>query len=173
MNKLTLSIAILAATNAMVASVIAQDSSTLAEITSVGSKATLISAIEKRRGSNSPYFMVPAWAGINGWDCLPLLRKIKARGLKCGNISPMVSNCYIPFDNGGESDGCVYDEENRTLSISEEEMNGVFRAYPVTEALDFSNPVIIDSREGNIGGDPEGVTLYKTSATEGYIILSS
>ena len=66
MNKLTLSIAILAATNAMVASVIAQDSSTLEEITNVGSKATLISAIEKQRGSNSPYFMVPAWAGING-----------------------------------------------------------------------------------------------------------
>ncbi|MDC0517251.1 phytase [Porticoccaceae bacterium] len=77
------------------------------------------------------------------------------------------------FDNGGESEGCVYDDENRTLLISEEEVNGVLRAYPVTEALDFSNPLIIDSREGNIGGDPEGVTLYKTSATEGYIILSS
>jgi len=77
------------------------------------------------------------------------------------------------FDNGGESEGCVYDDENRTLLISEEEVNGVLRAYSVTEALDFSNPVIIDSREGNVGGDPEGVTLYKTSATEGYIILSS
>lgn len=53
MNKLTLSIAILAATNAMVASVVAQDSSTLEEITIVGSKATLISAIEKQRESNS------------------------------------------------------------------------------------------------------------------------
>ena len=53
MNKLTLSIAILAATNAMVASVVAQDSSTLEEITIVGSKATLISAVEKQRESNS------------------------------------------------------------------------------------------------------------------------
>jgi len=53
MNKLTLSIAILAATNAMVESVVAQDSSTLEEITIVGSKATLISAIEKQRESNS------------------------------------------------------------------------------------------------------------------------
>ncbi|ETN93210.1 3-phytase precursor [Gammaproteobacteria bacterium MOLA455] len=77
------------------------------------------------------------------------------------------------FDNGGESEGCVYDDENQILLISEEEVNGVLRAYSVTEALDFSNPVIIDSREGNIGGDPEGVTLYKTSATEGYIVLSS
>ena len=53
MNKLTLSIAMLAATNAMVASVVAQDSSTLEEITIVGSKATLISAVEKQRESNS------------------------------------------------------------------------------------------------------------------------
>ena len=28
-------------------------------------------------------------------------------------------------------------------------------------------------RSGNIDGDPEGVTLYKTSDTDGYIILSN
>lgn len=77
------------------------------------------------------------------------------------------------FNNGGESEGCVYDNENRTLFISEEEVNGVLRAYQLTEKLDFSSPVVIDSRKGNIGGDPEGVTLYKTSAVEGYLILSS
>ena len=77
------------------------------------------------------------------------------------------------FDNGGESEGCVYDDENRRLLISEEEVNGVLRAYNVSAELDFSNPVVIDSRQGHIGGDPEGVTLYKTSNSDGYIILSS
>ena len=32
---------------------------------------------------------------------------------------------------------------------------------------------VVDSRDGNIVGDPEGVTIYKTSDTEGYVILSS
>ena len=77
------------------------------------------------------------------------------------------------FDNGGESEGCVYDDENRTLFISEEEVNGVLRAYQVSAALDFSQPIVVDSRQGGINGDPEGVTLYKTSPTGGYIILSS
>ena len=33
--------------------------------------------------------------------------------------------------------------------------------------------MIVDSREGNIGGDPEGVAIYKTSDTEGFLLLSS
>ena len=32
---------------------------------------------------------------------------------------------------------------------------------------------VVDSRDENIIGDPEGVAIYKTSDTEGYIILSS
>ena len=31
----------------------------------------------------------------------------------------------------------------------------------------------IDSRDGNIGGDPEGIAVYKTGAKDGFIILSS
>ncbi len=77
------------------------------------------------------------------------------------------------FDNGGESEGCVFDDENQTLFISEEETNGVLKAYNLNQDYPFANPVIVDSREGNIGGDPEGVAIYKTSDTEGYVILSS
>lgn len=77
------------------------------------------------------------------------------------------------FDNGGESEGCVFDDENQTLFISEEETNGVLKAYDLNQEYPFRNPVIVDSREGNIGGDPEGVAIYKTSDTEGYVILSS
>ena len=77
------------------------------------------------------------------------------------------------FDNGGESEGCVFDDENKTLFISEEETNGVLKAYDLNQEYPFANPAIVDSREGNIGGDPEGVAIYKTSDTEGYVLLSS
>jgi len=77
------------------------------------------------------------------------------------------------FSNGGESEGCVFDDENQTVFISEEETNGVLKAYDLNQEYPFANPVIVDSREGNIGGDPEGVAIYKTSDTEGYVLLSS
>ena len=77
------------------------------------------------------------------------------------------------FDNGGESEGCVFDDENQVLFISEEETNGVLKAYDLSIEFPFESPFIVDSREGNIGGDPEGVALYKTSSTEGYVVLSS
>ena len=75
--------------------------------------------------------------------------------------------------NATQSEGCVYDDENRTLFISEEQDRGVLRAYKLNNKLDFSSPHIIDNRSGNIDGDPEGVTIYKSSETEGYVILSS
>ena len=77
------------------------------------------------------------------------------------------------FSNNGESEGCVYDDENRTLFISEENINGVLKAYKLESSLNFNNPFVVDSREGNIGGDPEGVAIYKTSSTSGYVVLSS
>ena len=52
-------------------------------------------------------------------------------------------------------------------------LHGVLKAYNLNQEYPFLNPVIVDSREGNIGGDPEGVAIYKTSDTEGYVILSS
>ncbi|MGB1868127.1 MAG: phytase, partial [Porticoccaceae bacterium] len=77
------------------------------------------------------------------------------------------------FNNGGESEGCVYDDENRRLFISEEETNGVLKAYSIDQTLDFSNFTTVDSRKGNIVGDPEGVAIYKTNNTDGFIVLSS
>ncbi len=77
------------------------------------------------------------------------------------------------FNNGGESEGCVYDDENRRLFISEEETNGVLKAYSINQALDFSSFTTVDSRKGNIVGDPEGVAIYKTNDTDGFIVLSS
>lgn len=72
-----------------------------------------------------------------------------------------------------QSEGCVYDDENSTLFISEEQDRGILRAYKINKKLEFNNPMIIDTRQGNIVGDPEGITILKTSDKDGYVILSS
>ena len=78
------------------------------------------------------------------------------------------------LDNGGESEGCVFDDENLTLFISEENLRGNLKAHKFDEDFNLiGEPVFIDSREGNIVGDPEGVTVYKTDKNKGFIILSS
>jgi len=79
------------------------------------------------------------------------------------------------FNNGNayESEGCVYDDENRTLFISEENARGVVRAYKLNNELSFNKPIIIDTREGNITGDPEGLAILKINKKDGYLIASS
>ena len=37
----------------------------------------------------------------------------------------------------------------------------------------FGNEIIIDDRNGNIVGDPEGLAILKTSDSKGYLIASS
>ena len=83
-------------------------------------------------------------------------------------------NLLKTFSNGGESEGCVFDDENSTLFISEENVRGNLKAYKFDKNFDFvGNPFLIDSRRGQIFGDPEGVSIYKTDKNDGYIILSS
>ena len=55
----------------------------------------------------------------------------------------------------------------------EEENNGVLKACSINQALDFSSFTTVDSRKGHIVGDPEGVAIYKTNDTDGFIVLSS
>ena len=83
-------------------------------------------------------------------------------------------NLLKTFSNGGESEGCVFDDENSTLFISEENVRGNLKAYKFDKNFDFvGKPFLIDSRRGQIFGDPEGVSIYKTDKNDGYIILSS
>ena len=78
------------------------------------------------------------------------------------------------LDNGGESEGCVFDDENLTLFISEENLRGNLKAHKFDKDFNLTGePFLIDSREANIVGDPEGVTVYKTDQSKGFIILSS
>lgn len=76
------------------------------------------------------------------------------------------------FSNQGESEGCVVDDYHERLFISEEENAGVMRSYELS-SKNYLQEAVIDTREGNIGGDPEGISLYQLSDSEGFIILSS
>ena len=82
-------------------------------------------------------------------------------------------NLLKTFSNGGESEGCVFDDENSTFFISEENKKGVIRSYSLTNKLLLDNKFRIDDRDGNITGDPEGLAILKTSKHEGFLIASS
>jgi 3-phytase len=106
-------------------------------------------------------------------DGVPVVFITEDKGPRVELWIPQTRTLVGTFSNGGESEGCVFDDENETVFISEEEVNGVLKAYNLNNEFPFESPFIVDSREGNIGGDPEGLTIYKTSEKEGYILLSS
>jgi len=76
-------------------------------------------------------------------------------------------------DNASESEGCVFDDENMMLFISEENERGIIRSYKLNDKFELTNMVKIDDRNNNIVGDPEGLALLKTSKNEGYLVASS
>lgn len=71
---------------------------------------------------------------------------------------------------GNEAEGCVYDDENETIFISREGDKGILKAFSVDG---FKYLQDVDSRAGEIEGDPEGLSIYKTSNKEGYLVVSS
>ena len=75
-----------------------------------------------------------------------------------------------PSAEGNESEGCVVDDQNEIIFISREGSDGILKAF---SAEDLSLIKRIDDREGFIDDDPEGIAIYATSASEGYILLSS
>ena len=75
--------------------------------------------------------------------------------------------------NAYESEGCVYDDENEKLFISEENKKGIIRSYSLSNELLLTDKFEIDDREGGVVGDPEGLALLKTNKTDGYLIASS
>ena len=54
---------------------------------------------------------------------------------------------------GNEAEGCVYDDENETIFISREGDKGIVKAFSVDG---FKYLQDVDSRAGEIEGDPEG-----------------
>ncbi|MCB1645583.1 MAG: phytase [Pseudomonadales bacterium] len=74
------------------------------------------------------------------------------------------------FRSGTE--GCAVDDENQALYVSEE-ITGLWR-FDLTDGLSQS-PVLIDRTgwRGHLTDDVEGITLLKTGAETGYIIVSA
>ncbi|MAR66004.1 MAG: 3-phytase [Crocinitomicaceae bacterium] len=98
---------------------------------------------------------------VQSWDLL------NQRLLKEVNIIEDENN---PAEEGNESEGCVVDDQNEIVFISREGSDGILKAF---NAEDLSLIKKIDDREGFIDDDPEGIAIYETSATEGYLLLSS
>jgi len=86
------------------------------------------------------------------------------------NTINIIADESNPPEDGNEAEGCVFDDNNETFFVSREGNDGLLKAFNTS---DQSFITIIDSRAGNIVGDPEGVAIYKSNISEGYIIVSS
>lgn len=75
-----------------------------------------------------------------------------------------------PPVNGNEAEGCVFDDENETFFISREGDDGILKAFSTKDQQLIK---VIDNRQENIIGDPEGIAIYKTDNNNGFIVLSS
>jgi 3-phytase len=74
------------------------------------------------------------------------------------------------FVIGSQTEGCVVDDENQTLYIGEEGV-GLWRIGAEPDAAEIL--IQVDSVDGNLTADVEGVTLYPTADGGGYLIVSS
>ena len=106
---------------------------------------------------------------------LPLLQRQKAQEFKLWKFDNDNLKLMSTFnnDNASESEGCVFDDENMTLFVSEENARGIIRSYKLTNEFELKDMFKIDDRQRNIVGDPEGLALYKTSKNDGYLVASS
>lgn len=86
------------------------------------------------------------------------------------NTINIIADESNPPENGNEAEGCVFDDDNETFFVSREGNDGILKAF---NTADQSFIKVIDNRAGNIIGDPEGVAIYKSNVSEGFIIVSS
>lgn len=71
----------------------------------------------------------------------------------------------------GKSEGCVADDESQTLFINEE--GGGVLKYGAEPTAPTTKTFIAPVGQNGLAADVEGATIYKTSATDGYVIVSS
>ena len=84
------------------------------------------------------------------------------------SAAALTNDRWLRTGDWGYKKGSLYFISSRRTDLI---LRGAENVYP--QEIELIIPIIVDSRKGNIGGDPEGVALYKTSATEGYVVLSS
>tara|TARA_B100000427_G_C15461586_1_gene574317 strand:- start:22 stop:1092 length:1071 start_codon:yes stop_codon:yes gene_type:complete len=112
---------------------------------------------------------------INNNEVIAFVTEAKGPGIKLWKFTNRNLELINTFNNSdaSESEGCVFDDENRNLFISEENERGIIRSYSLSEDLLLENKIKIDDRDGKIVGDPEGLAILKTSSEDGYLIASS
>ena len=83
------------------------------------------------------------------------------------------------FDLKTQLEGCVFDEQNKVLFVGREEV-GIMAArfadiFDDSLALGTKEVMVVDLVDGESGitADVEGLTLYRTGETSGYVIASS
>ena len=117
-----------------------------------------------------------ACAGISqANELIVFVTEAKGSGVQLWIFNDRKLNLLRTFNNSDayESEGCVFDDENNLLFISEENKKGVLRSYELTNTLTLDDEFIIDDRNGYIVGDPEGLAILKQQNNKGYLIASS
>tara|TARA_B100001175_G_scaffold47238_1_gene36615 strand:- start:11077 stop:12138 length:1062 start_codon:yes stop_codon:yes gene_type:complete len=125
---------------------------------------------------NTNFLAYGACAGISQTNGLIVfVTEAKGSGVQLWNFNGKKLDLLRTFNNSDayESEGCVFDDENNLLFISEENKKGVLRSYELTDALTLDDEFIIDDRNGYITGDPEGLAILKQKNNNGYLIASS
>ena len=116
--------------------------------------------------------------GLYNNDLVALLTEEEGVALQFWNLSDekllntinLIEDEIDPPSSGNEAEGCVFDDENETFFVSREGNDGILKTFSTQDQAFIK---AIDSRDGNINGDPEGVAIYKTSNNEGFLIVSS
>lgn len=73
---------------------------------------------------------------------------------------------------GSEAEGCAADDENAAIYIAEEDV-ALFRYGGEPESQSSRRVVDYIGSEGNVQESLEGVSIYKTSGREGYIVAAN
>ena len=126
--------------------------------------------------ANTNFLAYGACAGISKTNGLIVfVTEAKGSGVQLWNFHDKKLDLLRTFNNSDayESEGCVFDDENNFLFISEENKKGVLRSYKLTNELSLHDKFIIDDRNGYIVGDPEGLAILKQKNNKGYLIASS
>ena len=112
---------------------------------------------------------------INNDEIITFVTQAEGPGIELWKFNNSNLELINTFNNSdaSESEGCVFDDENRNFFISEENERGIIRSYSLSEDLLLENKTKIDDRDGMIVGDPEGLAILKTSSEDGYLIASS
>lgn len=97
---------------------------------------------------------------------------VKQFELQDGGSSAITGALVRTFDVGGQSEGCVADDELGSIYVSEETV-GLWRYG--AEPDDATSPVLVDGIAGatRLVPDVEGVGIYHVGETGGYLVVSS